>query len=53
MYEVKKIVGDPRDRNIIDIQFVSFDKEKQQVKRSLKLIQFDLVRSCIHDIRIV
>jgi hypothetical protein len=33
----KEVIGDIRDRNIIDIQLISFDKEQQQVKRALKL----------------
>ena len=43
MDKVQKIVGDFRDRNIVDIEFIPFDKEQKKVKRTLEIIEFYLV----------
>lgn len=48
MYIVKKIIDDPCDRNIVDIQLIPFNKEKQEVKRALELWQSYLVRRILH-----
>jgi hypothetical protein len=50
MKEVQEILGDFRDGNIIDVQFVPFDEKKQQVEWSLKLWKLNLVRWCLHDL---
>ena len=47
MYIFQEIVGDLRDRNIIDIKFIPFNKKKQEIKRSLKLRQLYLVRGVV------
>jgi hypothetical protein len=46
--EIKKIVNDLGNRDIINIQFIPFNKEQEQVERALKLIQLDLVTHIIH-----
>ena len=50
---VKKVIGNFRDRNIVNIQFIPFNKKQEEIKRSLKLRKFDLVRSIIHDPRVL
>ena len=37
MNKIKKIVSDLSDRNIINIQLISFNKEKKEVKWTFKL----------------
>ena len=45
-----EILDDVVDGNIINIQFVAFNKKKEQVKRSFELRQLDLVRNRIHEL---
>jgi hypothetical protein len=33
---IQKVVGDFGNRNIVDIQFISFDEEQKEVKRAIK-----------------
>ena len=40
----KEIIDDPGNWDIVDIQFISFNKKKQKVERTLKLREFYLVR---------
>jgi len=37
MNKIKKIVCDLSNRNIINIQLISFDKEKKEIKWTFKL----------------
>ena len=50
---IQEIVNDAGNRNIINIQFIPFNKKQEEIKRSLKLRKFDLVRSIIHDPRVL
>jgi hypothetical protein len=45
---IHEIVDDTGDGDIINIQFIPFNKEKQEIKRSFKLGKFYLVRAIIH-----
>lgn len=45
---VKKIIDNTGDRNIVNIQLIPLNKEKQEVKRALKLWQSYLVRRILH-----
>src|SRR5437868_3974412 len=45
--EIQKIIRDPGNGNIVYIQFITFDEEKQQVKWSFKLVEFDLIGSSV------
>ena len=48
MYVHQKVLDDLRDRDVINIKFVAFNKEQEKVKRAFELWQFDLVGGCIH-----
>jgi len=47
MYVIKKIVCDLCNGNIINIQFISFNKEKKEIKRAFKLRKLYLVRRIV------
>ncbi len=47
----QKILYDPGNGNIVDIQFIPLDKEQQQVEGALELGQFDLVVWSAHSQR--
>ena len=49
---IQEIFDDARDGNIVNIQFVSFNKEKQQVEWSLELGKFNLVGRRIQGIQL-
>jgi hypothetical protein len=40
---IQEIIGNAGNRNVINIQFVPFDKEKQQIEGAFKLGQLNLV----------
>ena len=37
------LLGDPFDRNVINIHFVSLDQVKQKIERPFKDLEFDLI----------
>ena len=48
MYELQKIIDDVRNWNIVDIQFITFDKEKEEVEWTLELRKLYLVTLLTH-----
>ena len=43
MDKVEEVINDPGNRNIVNVQFITFNKKKQKIKRPFKLGQFYLV----------
>ena len=40
---LKKVVGDFRNRNVVNIEFITLDEEKQQIEGTFELRQLDFI----------